>query len=255
MKGYDTMAKKKKRKSTPKKSPVKQTPAKTKKESVVKPGFIIGAVIAAVVITAIIIAAAVSNKNNDDTDKTSSQASATSSTSSEVSKKAEKTYYADIDVKDYGLITIELKPNVAPVTVQNFVDLANSGFYDGLTFHRIMEGFMMQGGDPDGNGTGGSGKTIVGEFSQNGYENTLSHVRGTVSMARSSGNFDSASSQFFIVHKDSTFLDGSYAAFGTVTSGMEIVDKICTDAKPTDNNGTIKPEEQPIINSIKIRNA
>ena len=161
--------------------------------------------------------------------------------------------YADILVKDYGTITVELDPAAAPITVQNFVDLAKSGFYDGLTFHRIMDGFMIQGGDPSGNGTGGSGKNIVGEFASNGYTNNLSHTRGTISMARNSFDMDSASSQFFIVHKDSTFLDGDYAAFGHVTSGMEVVDEICADAEPTDDNGTIPPDEQPIIESITIR--
>ena len=110
---------------------------------------------------------------------------------------------------------------------------------------------MMQGGDPKGNGTGGSGETIKGEFSSNGVKNDISHVRGTISMARSTDP-DSASSQFFIVQADSTFLDGDYAAFGTVTEGMDIVDKICEEAKPTDNNGTIKADEQPVIESIKV---
>lgn len=158
---------------------------------------------------------------------------------------------AVIDVKDYGKITIELKPDVAPITVGNFKKLVSEHFYDGLTFHRIMEGFMIQGGDPLGNGTGGSDETIVGEFSQNGFENTLSHTRGVISMARSNDP-NSASSQFFIVHEDSTFLDGQYASFGVVTDGMDVVDKIAKDAKPTDNNGTITASEQPVINSITL---
>jgi len=162
------------------------------------------------------------------------------------------TYYADIDMKDYGKITVKLDQAAAPITCANFVELANSGFYNGLTLHRIMEGFMMQGGDPLGTGMGGSENKIVGEFTSNGHDNPISHTRGTISMARSMA-VDSASSQFFIVHQDSTFLDGDYAGFGTVTEGIEIVDKICTDAKPTDNNGTIPAEEQPIINSITIR--
>lgn len=161
--------------------------------------------------------------------------------------------YADILVQDYGKITVELDATAAPVTVQNFVDLAKSGFYNGLTFHRIMDGFMAQGGDPKGDGTGGADKNIVGEFASNGYTNNLSHTRGTISMARASNDKNSASSQFFIVQKDSTFLDGDYAAFGHVTEGMEIVDKICKDAKPTDDNGSIAPDEQPIIESITIR--
>ena len=163
------------------------------------------------------------------------------------------TEYADIVVKDYGTITVALDGATAPITVQNFVSLAKSGFYDGLTFHRIMDGFMIQGGDPKGDGTGGAESNIVGEFQSNGIANSISHTRGTISMARASGDENSASSQFFIVQKDSLFLDGDYAAFGHVTSGMEVVDKICADAKPTDNNGTIKPEEQPVIEKITIR--
>ena len=124
-------------------------------------------------------------------------------------------------------------------------------FYDGLTFWRTMDGFMMQGGDPKGNGTGGSGETIKGEFSSNGVDNDISHTRGTVSMARSTDP-DSASSQFFIVQSDSTFLDGDYAAFGHVTEGMDIVDKICKEAAPTDENGSIKADEQPVIESIRM---
>ncbi len=159
--------------------------------------------------------------------------------------------YAEIEIEGYGTISIALDQTAAPVTVENFVNLAESGFYDGLTFHRIMKDFMMQGGDPNGNGTGGSEEAIVGEFKQNGYENPLSHVRGAVSMARAM-DYDSARSQFFIVHKDSTFLDGSYAVFGYVTEGMEVVDQICEEAMPTDNNGSILPEEQPVIKTITI---
>lgn len=134
----------------------------------------------------------------------------------------------------------------------NFVKLAQDGFYDGLTFWRIIDGFMMQGGDPKGNGTGGADETIKGEFSSNGVKNDISHTRGTISMARSSDP-DSASSQFFIVQSDSTFLDGDYAAFGHVTEGMDVVDKICKDAAPTDDNGTIESEKQPVIESITIK--
>ena len=158
---------------------------------------------------------------------------------------------AEINIKDYGVIKLELDADSAPITVTNFVNLVNDKFYDGLTFHRIIDGFMIQGGDPLGNGTGGSEKTIKGEFKNNGVENNISHTRGTISMARSQAN-DSASSQFFIVQSDSTFLDGSYAGFGHVTSGMEIVDKICKDTKTEDDNGTDKKENQPVIESIKI---
>lgn len=160
-------------------------------------------------------------------------------------------HHVTITVRDYGTITVELDADAAPITVQNFLDLAGSGFYDGLTFHRIMEGFMIQGGDPEGTGMGGSDKTIKGEFSANGVENPLSHTRGAISMARSSA-MDSASSQFFIVQKDSTFLDGQYACFGYVTDGMEVVDAIAADAQPTDGNGTIPADQQPVIESVKV---
>lgn len=165
--------------------------------------------------------------------------------------KKYKEYYIEINVKDYGVIKATLYEEKAPITVENFVYLVEKGFYNGLTFHRIMDGFMIQGGDPKGDGTGGSEVKIKGEFSENGVKNDLSHTRGVISMARGK-NKNSASSQFFIVQSDSTFLDGKYAAFGKVTEGMGIVDNICKDAKPTDDNGTIKKEEQPIIESIKI---
>lgn len=160
-------------------------------------------------------------------------------------------HHAEIVVKNYGTIVLELDADVAPITVENFANLVNEGFYNGLTFHRIISGFMIQGGDPLGNGTGGSSKTIKGEFDSNGVKNSISHVRGTISMARSSMP-NSASSQFFIVHQDSTFLDGQYAAFGTVTSGMEVVDKICADTAVEDDNGTVAKNNQPVIEKITI---
>ena len=160
-------------------------------------------------------------------------------------------HHAEIVVKNYGTIALELDSDVAPITVENFANLGNEGFYNGLTFHRIISGFMIQGGDPLGNGTGGSSKTIKGEFASNGVKNSISHVRGTISMARSSMP-NSASSQFFIVHQDSTFLDGKYAAFGTVTSGMEVVDKICADTAVEDDNGTVAKNNQPVIEKITI---
>ncbi len=160
-------------------------------------------------------------------------------------------HHAKIKVKDYGTIEVELDGDTAPITVANFIKLVNEKFYDGLTFHRIMSGFMIQGGDPLGNGTGGSDETIKGEFSSNGVENNISHKRGVISMARSSDP-DSASSQFFIMHQDSTYLDGEYAAFGKVTKGMSVVDKICEDATPTDSNGTIEKADQPVIESIRM---
>ena len=157
-----------------------------------------------------------------------------------------------ITVKDYGVIELELDADVAPITVTNFIDLVKDKFYDGLTFHRIMDGFMIQGGDPEGNGTGGSKNTIKGEFSSNGVENNISHKRGVISMARSQDN-NSASSQFFIVQEDSTFLDGQYAAFGKVTKGMDVVDKIAKDAEPIDDNGTIPKDKQPVIEKIRVK--
>lgn len=169
----------------------------------------------------------------------------------DTSKELTGIHHAQINIKDYGEIQVELDADTAPITVTNFVKLAQEGFYDGLTFHRIMDGFMVQGGDPLGNGTGGSDENIKGEFSNNGVENNISHTRGVISMARAMDP-DSASSQFFIVHEDSTFLDGDYAGFGHVTEGMDVVDAICKDAKPTDNNGTINPDEQPVIESITI---
>ena len=156
----------------------------------------------------------------------------------------------EMSIKNYGIIVLELDHNQAPITVENFVNLVDNHFYDGLTFHRIIAGFMIQGGDPEGNGFGGSPNKIKGEFQSNGVNNTISHTRGVISMARS-GDPNSASSQFFIMHQDYTSLDGNYAAFGHVISGMEVVDKIATDAKPIDNNGTIPLSQQPVIEYIK----
>ena len=157
----------------------------------------------------------------------------------------------EIQVESYGTIKATLDADVAPITVTNFVNLAKSGFYDGLTFHRIISGFMIQGGDPKHNGTGGSDEKIKGEFASNGVKNSISHKRGTISMARSS-YYDSASSQFFIMHADSTALDGQYAAFGTVTSGMDVVDAICNNVNPVGDNGMVPYEQQPVITTIKV---
>lgn len=161
------------------------------------------------------------------------------------------THHAEIKVRDYGTIKLELDADTAPITVKNFAKLANEKFYDGLTFHRIISGFMIQGGDPNGDGTGGSKETIKGEFSGNGVENKISHKRGVISMARSQDP-NSASSQFFIMHQDSTYLDGEYAAFGKVTEGIEIVDKICEDTQVIDGNGTVEKADQPVIESIRM---
>lgn len=158
-------------------------------------------------------------------------------------------YDCEIKVKNYGSIKLKLDANIAPITVSNFVGLANDGFYNGLTFHRIIKGFMIQGGDPNGDGTGGSKQTIKGEFSANGVDNPLKHTRGVISMARSQ-SYDSASSQFFIMHEDTSSLDGQYAAFGCAYSGMDIVDKICDDVKTEDGNGTVSKKNQPVIESI-----
>ncbi len=154
---------------------------------------------------------------------------------------------ATITMQDGGVIELELYPEVAPESVKNFISLANSGFYDGLIFHRVISGFMIQGGDPDGRGTGGPGYSIKGEFAANGVKNDISHVRGVLSMARAQP-YDSAGSQFFICHADSTFLDGQYAAFGRVTSGMDVVDKIA--ATTTDSKD--KPYKDQIMETVRV---
>ena len=160
-------------------------------------------------------------------------------------------HHVEIDIRDYGTVAVELDADSAPITVANFLKLSKGGFYDGLTFHRIINGFMMQGGDPEGTGMGGSDEKIKGEFTANGVQNRLSHTRGAISMARSNA-YDSASSQFFIVHQDSTFLDGQYACFGYVTSGMDIVDAICEETPVTDGHGTVKDGCQPVIETIRV---
>lgn len=176
----------------------------------------------------------------------------TTATTQVVTLDESVTYYADIEIAEYGTVTVQLDQSAAPTTVGNFISLAESGFYDGLTFHRIIAGFMMQGGDPEGDGTGGSDTKIVGEFAANGHDNPISHERGVISMARSKA-YDSASSQFFIMHADAAYLDGQYAAFGRVTEGMDVVDAVCEAAEPTDNNGSIAKDAQPVITSITIR--
>lgn len=163
-------------------------------------------------------------------------------------------YNIEISFKDYGVMNLELDADTAPITVTNFINLIEEEFYNGLTMHRIIDGFMIQGGDPLGDGTGGSKKTIKGEFSSNGVKNDISHIRGVISMARSN-DVNSASSQFFIVHKDSPHLDSNYAAFGKVTEGIEIVDKIVESTSEFgDDNGLIPKDKQPIIEYIKVLN-
>lgn len=157
----------------------------------------------------------------------------------------------EIEIENYGTIALTLDADIAPVTVTNFIDLVKEGFYNGLTFHRIIDGFMIQGGDPLGIGIGGSDRNIQGEFAQNGIENNLAHTRGVISMARSYLP-DSASSQFFIMHQDAPHLDGAYAAFGQVTSGIEVVDAICEATQVEDANGTVSAENQPKIKEIRI---
>lgn len=181
-----------------------------------------------------------------------------SNTNSKTSFSADnfkQTDTVEIEVANYGKIKVGLDANAAPITVKNFKKLVENGFYNGLTFHRIISGFMMQGGDPKGDGTGGSDEKIKGEFSENGVNNTLAHTRGAISMARSQDN-NSASSQFFIVHQtsdnNSKSLDGKYCCFGYVLEGMDVVDKIIADAHPSDNNGTIPAAQQPKIVSIKL---
>jgi peptidyl-prolyl cis-trans isomerase B (cyclophilin B) len=165
------------------------------------------------------------------------------------------THYADIVIRDYGTVTVALAGETAPKTVQNFVSLAQSGFYDGLTFHRIVEHYVMQGGDPNGDGSGNSGTFVTGEFYNNGWDNPLPHLRGAVSMARE-GGFNTGSCQFFIVHDDALQLDGNYAVFGFVVEGFtEVVDKICAEAEPINTSGYIPPEKQPVIETIRIREA
>lgn len=154
---------------------------------------------------------------------------------------------AEIKVENVGVIELELYPDVAPVTVENFVDLANKKFYDGLIFHRVISGFMIQGGDPNGTGTGGPGYQIKGEFALNGVKNDISHKRGVISMARAMG-YNTAGSQFFICHADSTFLDGQYAAFGRVVNGIEVVDSIADVA----TNAYDKPLTEQKIEYIRI---
>ncbi len=163
---------------------------------------------------------------------------------------ATKAIKAEIEMENGGMIALELYPDKAPITVSNFVYLANQGFYDGLIFHRVIEGFMIQGGDPEGTGMGGPGHRIKGEFLANGVANPIRHERGVISMARS-GMPDSAGSQFFIMHADAFYLDGQYAAFGKVTAGMEEVDRIASVA--TDMND--RPLEEMKIKSIRITDA
>jgi len=156
-----------------------------------------------------------------------------------------------IEIADFGDVIVELNREVAPITVDNFLKLVNDGFYDGLGFHRIISGFMIQGGDPQGTGMGGADEQIKGEFASNGVPNPIRHERGVISMARSQAP-DSASSQFFIVHQDAFFLDGDYAGFGRVVEGMDVVDRIAEDTPVIDGNGSVEQANHPIMTSVTV---
>lgn len=198
-----------------------------------------------------------SGESSTSSTTSSSDGSTSVSTDADTSGQPTGTYasgvhHATIDVTDYGTISVALNADVAPITVSNFAGLVEQGFYNGLTFHRVVRDFMIQGGDPNGDGTGGSDKTIKGEFSANGVTNSIAHVRGTISMARSS-DYNSASSQFFIVQKAASSLNGQYAAFGNVTDGMDVVDAIVdATADKGDSNGILPAGDQPVIASITM---
>lgn len=228
-----------------------------------KKSYIIIGIIVALVIVAIVCFAIYNNRIKDNANTIEPTSQEENNTEQNIVDNEENeesevndmyssgTHHAQIVVKDYGTISLELYADIAPITVSNFAKLVNEGFYDALTFHRIIEGFMIQGGDPLGNGTGGSDENIKGEFAMNGVQNSISHVRGTISMARAT-SYNSASSQFFIMQEDTPSLDGQYAAFGKVTDGIEIVDKICEDTQVEDSNGTVLKENQPVIEKITM---
>lgn len=155
---------------------------------------------------------------------------------------------ATIEMQDGQKIVIELYPGIAPNTVNNFISLANKGFYDGTIFHRVVPGFMIQGGDPNGNGSGGPGYTIKGEFTSNGHKNNLKHTRGVISMARSGNDLDSAGSQFFIMESDADYLDNAYATFGKVTEGMEVVDAIAAQERDKKD----KPLQDQVMKKVTV---
>lgn len=167
------------------------------------------------------------------------------------SKGMKGTHHAEMVIKNYGTVKIELYGDQAPLTVENFVNLCNKGFYDGLTFHRYVKDFVLQGGDPEGTGLGGCESSVKGEFSANGVQNTIKHKKGVISMARNQFDFNSASSQFFICLKNSCSddLDGQYAAFGKITEGMDIIDKLCADLTESD---CLPKDQQPVIETIKV---
>ena len=225
--------------------PNKSKVSKKKKNVFLSPAVLIAMALIVAVVIGLTVAIVGLNKEEE-----------ASSAPAEESKSqlTESTYYAEIEMEDGGKIVLELYADVAPITVANFKKLVEQKFYDGLTFHRVIEGFMIQTGDPKADGTGGSDETIFGEFAANGFENNLSHTRGVISMARrgsqynDSDYYDTASSQFFICHGDSAFLDGKYASFGKVISGMDVVDRIA--AVSTNNND--KPLTPVVIKTIRM---
>ena len=204
-------------------------------------------ILVTLIMTSLVLVGCGTSKSN--TNKTAENDTKSSSESSETnSSEANKSLpLATISVEGYGVIEAELYPEIAPNTVNNFIDLSNKGFYNNLTFHRIIKDFMIQGGDPKGDGTGGPGYSIEGEFTSNGFANSLKHTKGVLSMARSQDP-NSAGSQFFIMTKESSHLDGEYAAFGKVISGLDVIDKI--ENVKTDSND--KPKEDVVIKSITV---
>ena len=229
--------------------PNKSRVSKKKKNVFLSPAVLIAMALIVAVVIGLTIAIVQLNNVEEEPNDTSSNT--TSGSSGETLKG---TYYAELEMEDGGKIVMELYADIAPITVTNFVKLVQEKFYDGLTFHRVIEGFMIQTGDPKADGTGGSDETIFGEFAANGFENNLSHTRGVISMARKgsqyndSDYYDTASSQFFICHGDSAFLDGKYASFGKVISGMDVVDRIA--AVSTDNYD--KPLTPVVIKTIRM---
>ena len=203
-------------------------------------------ILVTLIMTSLVLVGCGTSKSN--TNKTAENDTKSSSESSETnSSEANKSLpLATISVEGYGVIEAELYPEIAPNTVNNFIDLSNKGFYNNLTFHRIIKDFMIQGGDPKGDGTGGPGYSIEGEFTSNGFANSLKHTKGVLSMARSQDP-NSAGSQFFIMTKEASHLDGEYAAFGKVISGLDVLEKI--ENVKTSND---KPKEDVVIKSITV---
>ena len=167
------------------------------------------------------------------------------------SKSWKGTHHAEIVVEEYGTITIEINADIAPITASNFLNLAKKGFYDGNSFYRVIDGFAIYGGDPNGNGTGTSGTTIEGEFTANGVANSLTNTRGAIGMARGT-HYNSASCQFYILQSDATYLDGDFAVFGYVIGGLNVVDQICAGPPTPGSDGYVAAANQPVIKEIKV---